>query len=234
MKERKGKIHTEEVEERSGLEPGPLGNRHSWEKGVMASLCQAHLCWSPEDQRHLSTQPHGDPGPISPWSMCLAERGVMAYFPKEQQAPLLSCIYPSARAGPSPSTPGSLMSQLCLTPVQCSLTEGLLLLLLQHCGVWGFPRSSVCPWGTHLPDWMERFCPTYFISSGGPWSHRQRAAHASAALASRSSHTWPRKGRGQAGVLASQRREEEEPAPLCCGSFLSTHERPKSMVHASG
>lgn len=92
--------------------------------------------------------------------------------------------------------------QLYLTPCNasseplCSLAEGLLLLLLQHRGVWGFPRSSVCLQGTHLPDWMERFCPTYFISSGGPWSHRQRAAHASAALAKRSSHTYQGKEKG--------------------------------------
>lgn len=172
-----------------------------------------------------------------PRSRCLAERGIMAYFPNEQQAHLLSCIYPSARAG-SPCTPGcaSQLYLLCNASSEPfhSLTEGLLLLLPQHCGAWGFPRSSLCLQGTHLPDWMERFCPTYFISSGGPWSHRQRAAHASAALASRSSHTWTQERKREAGVLAFQESKEEKPAPLCCGGFLSPHEHPKNMAHALG
>lgn len=128
MEERKGKLHTEQVEERSGLEPGPLGNKHSWEEGGNGILVPSLFVLEPrgpETPERSATWRRSRTH--IPWSMCLAERGVMAYFPKEQQAPLLSCIYPSAGAGPSFSTPESLMSQLYLTPVQCQLRAPLLL-----------------------------------------------------------------------------------------------------------
>lgn len=97
----------------------------------------------------------------------------------------------------------------------CSLTKGwLLLLLLQHCGVQGVPRGLLCPWGTHLPEWMKRFCPMYFMSWGGPWSHRQRTAHASAALASRSSQTWPGgRKKGRQGFWLPRGRKRRNPRP---------------------
>lgn len=79
----------------------------------------------------------------------------------------------------------------------------------------GVPRSLLCLQDTHLPEWMKRFCPTYFISSGGPWCHRQRAAHASAALASRSSQTWPggkEKGRQEFWLPRGGKRRN----PLSC------------------
>lgn len=107
--------------------------------------------------------------------------------------------------------------------------KGCCLLLLQHRGMWGVPRS------THLPEWMERFCPMYFISWGGPWSHRQRAAHASAALASRSSHTWPGgKEKGRQGFRVPRGEKRRNPLPWAQGVFLSTHGCPKNMAHALG
>lgn len=90
----------------------------------------------------------------------------------------------------------------------CSLTERLPLhfFLLQH------HRLGEVPSSTHLPDWMERFCPTYFISWGGPWSHRQRAAHASASRDSCSSHTWPGgKERGRQGFWLLRRGKRRSP-----------------------
>ena len=183
---------------------------------------------------------------MSPWSVCPAERGLMLYSPNEQQAhtcgfPHLPCckswtllLHPGGF-----DVPLGCVSVLCNPSSEplCSSTEGLLLLLLllQHRGVQGIPRSPLRPRGTHLPEWMERFCPTYFISWGGPWSHRQRAAHASAALASRSSHTWPGgKEKGRQGFWVPRGGKRGNPLPWAPGGFLSTHGFPKNMTHMSG
>lgn len=158
----------------------------------------------------------------------------MSNFPNEQQAPLLSCIYPSARAAPSSSTLRSLM---CLSALShshatsseplCSLAEGLLLLLLQHCGVWGFPRSSLCLRALTCPIGWRGSVPHTSSARGGRGP--TGSAQPTPPLPWPAAHPTPGHGRGkgQAGVLASQRREEEKPAPLCYVGFLSIPECPK-------
>lgn len=93
----------------------------------------------------------------------------------------------------------------------------------------GAPRG-----GPYLPEWMERFCPTYFISWGGPCSHTHCTAHASAALASRSSHTW-RGGKERAvGIGAARGRQVGKPAPCVWrGGSEPLQLPPKPGLHVS-
>lgn len=91
---------TSEVEGRGGeREEGSMLREwgEKWGGAVaMMSLSQVHLCPRPEDLaltwRHLSAQPRGgDPGPTSPWSVCLAERGLISCSPNDHWALLFSC-----------------------------------------------------------------------------------------------------------------------------------------------
>lgn len=96
------------------------------------------------------------------------------------------------------------------------------------------PAPGSSPGGPYLPEWMERFCPTYFISWGGPCSHTHCTAHASAALASRSSHTWRGGKERAAGIWAARGRQVGKPTPCVWrGGSEPLQLPPKPGLHVS-